>query len=63
VVTKEGSEKGAFPLIAAAQEGKVEVVHLLLACEGFLVNQVMNGNGLPPCSRGWTRAGAELLER
>ena len=59
VVTKEGSEKGFFPLFAAAQEGKVEVARLLLACEGFLVNQVMNGNGLPPCSRGWTRAGAE----
>ena len=48
VVTKEGGAKGAFPLIAAAQEGKVEVVRLLLAVEGVSINQAITiGGGFP----------------
>ena len=48
VVTKEGGAKGAFPLIAAAQEGKVEVVRLLLVVEGVSVNQACTDDGSFP---------------
>jgi len=45
VMTREGGAKGGFPLIVAAQEGQVEVVRLLLACEGVSVNQALTVNG------------------
>ena len=48
VVTKEGDAKGFFPLFVAAQEGKVEVVRLLLAVEGVSVNQARTDDGAFP---------------
>ena len=45
VMTEEGDAKGGFPLIAAAQEGQVDVVRLLLAADGVLLNQACIDNG------------------
>jgi len=47
VVKKEGNAKGFFPLIIAAQQGQVEVIRLLLACEGVSVNQARTDGGFP----------------
>ena len=47
VMTKEGCAKGGFPLLAAAQEGQVEVVRLLLAAEGVEVNQARTDGCFP----------------
>jgi ankyrin repeat protein len=53
VVTKEGPVKGAYPLLAAAQEAHVEVVRLLLAAQAQ-VNQVKDG--------GWSACHTAALE-